>query len=346
MIETLQSLRIVFALTVMLAHFSYAGIEGHSTGVGPMFFMLMTGFVMSRSYGDRVLQGKFQMKSFLLHRLFKFYPLHLLCLLAFVAINRNTLTGRDLMALLPNVLLLHSWIPLPQCYFSANAVSWYLSDLMLFLLLFPSLYRWIARMRLRMMAFTAMLLLAIYVIYVELLSTDDLNYWLYIFPPVRLLDFIWGMMIWRLYQLRPSCGHFRLPSIVETIMATAVIITIVTYPIHERWHYALIHWIVMLPLFIVFLQGNTHGGIISRLLRSPAIVYMGGFTLDTYLLHQIIFAVLLNNAQKASLQWPYPVMLVASIAIVLLMSYIVHTCFVTPVNKRLLTIISDRHSRS
>ena len=51
MIETLQSLRIVFALTVMLAHFSYAGIEGKSTGIGPMYFMLMTGLVMSRSYG-------------------------------------------------------------------------------------------------------------------------------------------------------------------------------------------------------------------------------------------------------------------------------------------------------
>ncbi len=64
MIETLQSLRFVFALTVMLAHFSYAGIEGHSTGVGPMFFMLMTGIVMSRSYGPKILDGTFCFKHF------------------------------------------------------------------------------------------------------------------------------------------------------------------------------------------------------------------------------------------------------------------------------------------
>jgi len=345
MIETLQSLRIVFALTVMLAHFSYAGIEGHSTGVGPMFFMLMTGFVMSRSYGDRVLQGKFQMKSFLLHRLFKFYPLHLLCLLAFIAIHRNTLSPSDFIVLLPNLFLLHSWIPLQKYYFSANAVSWYLSDLMFFLFMFPLLYRSIARMNLRIMAATAMLLLTIYVTYVLALSTDDLNYWIYIFPPVRLLDFIWGMMLWRLCQLRPSCGRCSCPTLVETILATALVLTIVTYPIHERWHYSLIHWVVMIPLLLVFVQGNTHGGIISKLLKTRPMVSLGAFTLDTYLLHQTVFAVIINNAAKSNIQCPYILMLAASVTIVLLLSSIVHNSFVIPVNKRLSSIISDTISR-
>ena len=136
MIETLQSLRIVFSLTVMLAHFSYAGIEGHSTGVGPMFFMLMTGVVMSRSYGPKIRNGSFRFGSYLLRRFFKFYPLHLLCLVSILLIRHNTLTSTDYLSILPNALLLQSWIPDANYYFSMNSVSWYLSDLLLFLLLF------------------------------------------------------------------------------------------------------------------------------------------------------------------------------------------------------------------
>ena len=179
MIQTLQSLRFVFSFTVMLAHFSYAGIEGHSTGVGPMFFMLMTGVVMSRSYGEKVLDGTFRFRNFLLRRLFKFYPLHLLCLLAIIVIRRNTMTGDDYLAVLPNLFLVQSWIPVQEYYFSCNAVSWYLSDLLLFLLLFPWLYGKIGRMSGRALAITSVSLLAAYVTYVSLVRSDDLNYWLY-----------------------------------------------------------------------------------------------------------------------------------------------------------------------
>ena len=215
MIETLQSLRIVFSLTVMLAHFSYAGIEGHSTGVGPMFFMLMTGVVMSRSYGPKIRSGNFRFGPYLLRRFFKFYPLHLLCLVAVLLIRHKTLTSTDYLSVIPNALLLQSWIPIDKYYFSLNGVSWYLSDLLLFLLLFPFLYRWIGKMGDKALLRTVVLLLGGYVAYVSLLQTDDLNYWLYIFPPVRLLDFIWGMMIWRCYELHTSWGQFRKPTPVE-----------------------------------------------------------------------------------------------------------------------------------
>jgi peptidoglycan/LPS O-acetylase OafA/YrhL len=339
MIQTLQSLRFIFSLTVMLAHFSYAGIEGHSTGVGPMFFMLMTGVVMSRSYGEKVLNGTFRFRDFLLRRLFKFYPLHLLCLLAIVVIRRQTMSGDDYLTVLPNLLLLQSWIPVQDYYFSCNAVSWYLSDLMLFLLLFPWLYRKIGRMSGRALTITTVSLLAVYVVYVSLVRTDDLNYWLYIFPPVRLFDFLWGMILWRCYQLHPSLGRVNRPTIAELLLVTGVVLTIVSYPLHERWHYALIHWVVMVPLMMVFLQGDCYGGVVSRFLKRPGMVWLGGLTLDTYLLHQLLFAVLLNNANKMGLELPYLLMLTLCVSIVVVVSWGVHTYFVTPMNRRLLGFI-------
>lgn len=339
MIETLQSLRFVFALTVMLAHFSYAGIEGHSTGVGPMFFMLMTGIVMSRSYGAKVLDGTFCFKHFLLRRLIKFYPLHLLCLIAVLVVRHKTMSGEDYLTVLPNLLLVQSWIPVQDYYFSCNSVSWYLSDLILFLLLFPWLFNKIGRMGLGALLKTAAALMTVYVIYVSLVQSDDLNYWLYIFPPVRLFDFIWGMMLWRCHQLYPSFGRMRWPTFVEVLLFCGLVLTIITYPLHERWHYALIHWVVMIPLVLIFMQGDSYGGLVSRFLKTRAMVWLGALTLDTYLLHQLVFAILLNNATKAGLHFPYLLMLMLCVGVVVLLSWLVHFYFVTPVNRRLQSII-------
>ena len=335
MIETLQSLRIVFSLTVMLAHFSYAGIEGHSTGVGPMFFMLMTGVVMSRSYGPKIRNGSFRFGSYLLRRFFKFYPLHLLCLVSILLIRHNTLTSTDYLSILPNALLLQSWIPDANYYFSMNGVSWYLSDLLLFLLLFPFLYRWIGKMGDKALGRTAILFLAGYVGYVSFVQTDDLNYWLYIFPPVRMLDFIWGMMIWRLYELHPAWGRLRRPTLVELLLAVLVVLTIVLYPLHERWHVALIHWFVLIPVVLIFMQGDQYGGWLSCFLKTRTMVWLGGLTLDTYLLHHLPFAILLNNASKYDVVLPYPVMLIACLCVVILVSWLTHRFFVNPVNARL-----------
>lgn len=343
MIETLQSLRIVFALTVMLAHFSYAGIEGKSTGVGPMFFMLMTGFVMSRSYGAKVLDGSFEYGKFLLRRLFKFYPLHLFCLLIFIGIHRHTLELTDYQTLLPNILLLQSWIPIERFYFSGNAVSWYLSDLLFFLLLFPVLYKGIGRMSGKGLLRLVFGLLIIYVVYVTFLQTDDLNYWLYIFPPVRLLDFIWGMVMWRCYELYPTAGQWRHHTIIELVLVVGVVMTIITCPLHDKWHVALIHWLVLIPVVWVFMQEDqSGGGIISRFLKTRTMVWLGGLTLDTYLLHQLIFAVMISNAMKYDIQLPYLVMLLICLIIVVFVSYITHTWFVNPINNKFLTLFIKR----
>lgn len=66
-------------------------------------------------------------------------------------------------------------------------------------------------------------------------------------------------------------------------------------------------------------------------------VWLGGLTLDTYLLHDLIFAILLNNASKYDVVLPYPLMLVACVGVVILVSWLTHRFFVNPVNERLNT---------
>jgi peptidoglycan/LPS O-acetylase OafA/YrhL len=71
-------------------------------------------------------------------------------------------------------------------------------------------------------------------------------------------------------------------------------------------------------------------------------VWLGALTLDTYLLHQLVFAVVLNNLDKSGMQLPYPVALVACVAVVVVLSWLVHTWFVQPVNRRLLSTINGQ----
>ena len=135
MIETLQSLRFIFVLMIFMSHFTYRGICAFDAGgdCGVSFFFILSGFVLSLGYGSRIREGTFCYGRFMLRRLRKIYPLHLLCLLFFLVVSRSDF---DLTVLL-NELLLQSWVPDPNYYFSCNSVSWFLSSLLFCYLVFP-----------------------------------------------------------------------------------------------------------------------------------------------------------------------------------------------------------------
>jgi peptidoglycan/LPS O-acetylase OafA/YrhL len=98
----------------------------------------------------------------------------------------------------------------------------------------------------------------------------------------------------------------------------------------------------MIPLVLVFMQGDSYGGLVSRFLKTRTMVWLGALTLDTYLLHQLMFAILLNNADKIGLHLPYLPMLALCVGLVVLLSWFVHSYFVAPVNRRLQSIIIDK----
>lgn len=82
MIRSLQSWRFIFALMIFLHHFPVDGKglfeAGGSCGVS--FFLILSGFVMSAGYGEKVLQNDFNYGNYFKKRLTRVYPLHLLCL--------------------------------------------------------------------------------------------------------------------------------------------------------------------------------------------------------------------------------------------------------------------------
>ena len=128
MIGTLQSLRFIFVMMIFMSHFDYRDIRGFDAGgdCGVAFFFILSGFVCSLGYGQRIREGAFRYGDFIWKRLKKLYPLHLLCLLFFLLVSQTTLD----MKVMTNALLLQSWVPDPEWYFSCNKVSWFLSSLL------------------------------------------------------------------------------------------------------------------------------------------------------------------------------------------------------------------------
>lgn len=89
MINSLQSLRFIFAIMIFLHHFVVNGKGLFEAGgtYGVSFFMILSGFVMSMGYEDKIMFSEFSYKEFIFKRVIRVYPLHLLCLFGFIVLN-------------------------------------------------------------------------------------------------------------------------------------------------------------------------------------------------------------------------------------------------------------------
>lgn len=88
MIKSLQSLRFVFALMIFFHHFPVNGEGLFEAGgtCGVSFFLILSGFVMSAGYGDKVSRQDFNYHNFLIKRIIRLYPLHIICLFVAAAL--------------------------------------------------------------------------------------------------------------------------------------------------------------------------------------------------------------------------------------------------------------------
>ena len=271
MIGSLQSLRFFFAGMIFLHHFIVNG-EGLFNAGGPCgvsFFMILSGFVMFVGYGSKVQMHSFSYKNFLYKRIIRIYPLHLLCLLGFLILHRFFLSLFDYLTLLPNLLLLQSWIPQSSYYFSGNAVSWCLSCMLFFYMAFPFIVSRLNKYSRCKLCIIGLLVMMMYFFLLYFLPDKWEHPILYISPLLRVLDFIIGILLCRLYYMLEERGvgaklrsySFRTKSLLELFPVFLLSVMLLLYSdIPQRYTYASYWWFVM-PLFIlIFALFNKSGG--------------------------------------------------------------------------------------
>ncbi|MFK0120343.1 acyltransferase family protein [Streptomyces sp. NPDC090994] len=174
--------------------------------MGVSFFFVLSGFVLTWSArpGDTV-------TGFWRRRLLKIFPNHVVMWALAMVLFAGAMT--PVSAWLPNLFLIHSWFPQHATFISVNPPSWSLCSELLFYLLFPFLLRPVLRIKERALWLWAAGMVA-GMLAVQLV-TDFLlpqhpptpegfgislwEFWFgYNFPPVRMFEFVLGMILARL----------------------------------------------------------------------------------------------------------------------------------------------------
>jgi peptidoglycan/LPS O-acetylase OafA/YrhL len=179
--------------------------------IGVSFFFVLSGFVLTWSA-----RPTDTYKSFFRRRLVKIYPNHFVTLWLAMALFAAAFTPPGVLVL--NLLLLQAWVPRPDVFLSINGASWSLSCEIFFYALFPLILPLLRRIRATRLWWwatgVAALIIVMPVITLLLPASPVFNpattgqllggqridqmWFLYIFPPMRLLDFVLGILMARI----------------------------------------------------------------------------------------------------------------------------------------------------
>lgn len=254
----------------------------------------------------------------------KFYPLHVITfvaaiplVVAAVAGSANALDQVWIGAL--NLALLQSWVPNSQVFFSFNAVSWYLSTFLLMIALSPALVGLAKRVgatgrfgssmrgragmpgsgaapepRGRGIALAALLIAAIFAIELAaalVLADSPVGQWvLYVFPPMRLLDYFAGMLCGVMFaelarRPRPSSRAMVLLGGVAGAGLAALGIAYAAWRgLQTPMLFYSAAWIVPSNLLILFFAAFDE----AASLRARLLVFLGNISMEFFLIHQLV----------------------------------------------------------
>lgn len=293
MILPLQSLRGLFALVVFLHHFPWGGRSAFAAGgdAGVTFFFMLSGFVMSMAYGGRIKDYPAYMRA----RICKIYPLHWLCMLAFIMAVPDLHILERIPATIINMALLQSYVPRESVYFSYNAVAWFLCDMLFCYAVFPLLWRAVDSGIKRALWLLVSVLFSYAVICAVV--PESIEVWVvYICPPVRCVDFLLGMLLWRWCGVSGGCAtdvaenNIAGRTVVELlVLAFGIAAVVAWYHLPEILGLASLWWMPWGALIAVF---SRSGGLVSRLLCCKPLLWLGKISFPFFMVHYIIITVM------------------------------------------------------
>ena len=348
--KSLQSLRFIFAMMIFFHHVpGETGIGIFSAGgsCAVSFFFILSGFILAMVYGDKVLNEDFDYSKFLVKRLSKVYPIHLLCLVVWGIFNVSYIDMNRICRLLPNVLLIQSWIPDIGLYFSGNALSWFMSDMIFFYMIFPYVilaffsskgYGHVKNdigqkkavlnfgdINVPLMVFFLFLYGGVF----YFINKDMIHPILYINPFFRMYDFIVGIVVYTLYKsISDIMGNkimhasFVLKSIIELVTIGVLFVQILFYDnVPDRIGFVCYWWIALSMLILIMSLFDTYGGeVITVLMKNKFFVWMGNLSFCLYMIHILVINIF-NNILECELVYRAFISLSATILLAALLHY-------------------------
>lgn len=296
----METARFLFIVFIYISH--CVGVNnrapfdfGGESGVA--FFFVLSGFVLSLGYGGRVADGTFSTRRFFVNHWSRLYPLHLLTMAITVALDARLGQTYALAQIVPNVLLVQTWLASNYYVCVANGVSWFLCDILFFYLIFACLYRWFMHRSVGLLCLLGAVIVVAYVPLALLVPADKVNHTLYDYPLLRVIDFSLGILLCRFYRSEWSvCLTARVRSL-GTTGATCVemlvpLVLFAAWAVYEPANVGLrcasLFWPVM-P-FVVYVLAATDGakGCMARLMNWRPLMWLGSISFEFYLVHIIM----------------------------------------------------------
>ena len=342
MISSFPALRFFNALLIF-AHHKNSFDNPYLTALGPCavsFFFMLSGFSMGLGYYNKVLEQGFSWKRYISKRFFRLYPLHLLCLCGWIILNYKILVGGgyNSIALLSNLLLLQSWIPKQGFYFSGNALSWCLCDLIFFYAVFPFAVRFIQSQKWKIVVSSVVFL--VYFMILPFIHGEFIHALVYINPLFRFIDFYIGILLYRLYAKLKECNAVGINiSDVKVVFVQFFSISITVFAIYiypkalESVRYQSLYWI---PSALVLLSFSLFDGKgISRIFDNKFFEYLGKISFTFYMLHMLGISATDFVFSKCGIEINLVIKALIQFIFVLLGSMIVNRFFEKPVYMKL-----------
>jgi len=341
MIKPLTSLRIVFALMVFLSHLQffpktdtvfaqiYTSVF-HEGSLGVGFFFILSGFVLSLSYRKRFAENRITYREYLVARIARIYPLHLLTLLISVPLSFPELRASVVnffAKFFANVLLIQSWVPDQAYYFSFNAPSWSISAELFFYLVFPLLILLARPGRM----WSALILLLIPVLVLVTPETYHHRFF-YINPFFRAFDFFIGILLYELYERGILKPVSRRVGTVQEVFAIGLFVGF--FMLHKYipagFRHSCYYW---LPMTVVILTFAYAKGAISDGLSNKWLVLGGEISFGFYLVHQLVIRYLVYINGRLGILHNYYLLAFIILGISLVVSYFLYKLYEMPMNK-------------
>lgn len=304
-ISSLQAWRALFIIMICIEHMALTNKLSFfaAGGEGVTFFIVLSGFLMSYVYMNRIEDYSIKsQKEFLLKKVRKFYPLHILALLAalllsvLVVLKNEGIAIASLVDLLVkavlNALFLQVYIPIDGIYMNnINGVVWFLSTIVFCYANSIFALRVVKKMDKKKNVLVGIVLsIILHTVIVEVFRRSEYrSFILYVCPIFRFIEYFIGMLIGKWFV---SCKK-DLNKIKATIWELfAIVIFMMNHISIKNGFWAskgiLYNYLTLTTTIIIVVVFAFQAGYISSLLNNRVLVYIGDVSFEIYIMHQVI----------------------------------------------------------
>jgi peptidoglycan/LPS O-acetylase OafA/YrhL len=318
-LDALTSVRFFFAMFVLVGHFCShfpVRLPAFVSNMAPMavaWFFVLSGFIIAHNYP--VLDNRKARFDFFTLRVARLWPVHAAILTFGVAFG---MFYPSTQWLLFHYTMTQSWSLSPDIAGGYNGPAWSISVELFFYIVyiaFAAPQRWFGWLVALFFIAVGIATPAVHGCFRPFAPADaaECSYLLYMFPPVRLIEFVAGVVICR-------C-KIRAPQALGLTAAVAVFLGMGWIPRIELWVNLAIWEALLILGGGLLIASLANDGWLSRLLSLPLLVIGGEISYSIYMTHQMVNEAILAHLEGLPILTAFAIVASVTILVSTLLFY-------------------------